>query len=55
MIRIVCCLSWPGLDLYHSLINISVIFVLLKVAGGTRFSVGFAFIFNTVSQLAAVT
>ena len=39
----------PGLDVAHSLINISIIFVLLRVAGGTRFSVGFAFIFNTVS------
>ncbi|KAK7476805.1 hypothetical protein BaRGS_00031966, partial [Batillaria attramentaria] len=35
-----------GTDLYHSLINISVIYILLKVCGGTKFSVGFAFLFN---------
>ena len=48
---LVVLLPSPGLDVAHSLINISIIFVLLRVAGGTRFSVGFAFIFNTVSTV----
>lgn len=35
-----------GLDLYHSLINILVIYVLLKINGGTLSSVVIAFLFN---------
>ena len=40
---------FSGWDVYHSLFNIVVIYIVLKVAGGTRFSVAFAFLFNIVS------
>ncbi|KAK3105167.1 hypothetical protein FSP39_018592 [Pinctada imbricata] len=40
-----------GWSLLHSIINIAVIYALLRISGGTKFSVAFAFIFNTVYLL----
>ncbi|KAK7094232.1 lysophospholipid acyltransferase 5-like [Littorina saxatilis] len=35
-----------GTDVYHSMFNITFIYILLRVAGGTKFSAVFAFFFN---------
>lgn len=41
-------LFFAGLQFIHPIINIIVIYVLLRVAGGSKFSVAFAFLFNSV-------
>lgn len=43
-------LFFPGLNFIHPIANILVIYVLLRVAGGSKFSVVFSFIFNSVSM-----
>ena len=42
-------LAFSGADTFHSVINICVIWLLLKLLGGTSMSVALAFLFNTVS------
>ncbi|XP_049520461.1 lysophospholipid acyltransferase 5-like isoform X3 [Dermacentor silvarum] len=41
---VLCCFNY-GLAVYHSLLNILVVYAVLKLAGGTRASVAFSFIF----------
>lgn len=41
---------FSGLNFIHPIANILVIYVLLRVAGGSKFSVVFSFIFNSVSM-----
>ncbi|XP_076472719.1 lysophospholipid acyltransferase 5-like [Babylonia areolata] len=41
-----CCFNF-GTEVYHSLINIAIIYIVLRLAGGTKASVVFAFVFNT--------
>ncbi|KAL8578252.1 hypothetical protein ACOMHN_005643 [Nucella lapillus] len=36
-----------GSSVIHSLLNITIMYVVLKMAGGTKASVAFAFVFNT--------
>lgn len=42
---------FSGLNFLHPIVNILVIYVLLRVAGGSKFSVVISFIFNSVSIL----
>lgn len=37
-----------GYNVFHSLVNIITVYFLLKLTGGTKFSVAFAFVYNTL-------
>ncbi|XP_077511740.1 lysophosphatidylcholine acyltransferase 3 protein nessy isoform X1 [Amblyomma americanum] len=41
---VLCCFNY-GFAVYHSLLNILIVYAVLKVAGGTRASVAFSFVF----------
>lgn len=43
--------TMTGYNVFHSLVNIITVYFLLKLTGGTKFSVAFAFVYNTVSNM----